>query len=43
MLARALNVEIDANTLDTLRRYAAALPLQTATAGATDAETGGDC
>ena len=43
MLARALNVEIDAKTLDTLRRYAAALPLQTATASATDAEAGGNC
>jgi predicted RNA-binding protein YlxR (DUF448 family) len=43
MLARALNVEIDAKTLDALRRYAATLPLQTATAGATDAGTGGNC
>jgi len=42
MLARALNVEIDANTLDALRRYAANLPLQTAMAGATNAESGGN-
>jgi predicted RNA-binding protein YlxR (DUF448 family) len=43
MLARALNVDIDANTLDALRRYAATLPLQTAMVGASDAQTGGDC
>jgi len=43
MLSRALNVEIDANTLDALRRYAATLPLQTATVGASDAESGGNC
>src|SRR4051812_6081158 len=43
MLSRALNVEIDANTLDALRRYAATLPLQTAMVGASDAESGGDC
>jgi hypothetical protein len=29
MLARALNVEIDTETLDRLRRYAATLPLET--------------
>jgi uncharacterized protein len=32
ILARALNVEIDTETLDTLRRYAATLPLESATA-----------
>ena len=29
LLARALNVEIDGETIDALRRYAAALPLET--------------
>ncbi|HZA91534.1 MAG TPA: YlxR family protein [Gemmatimonadales bacterium] len=32
ILARALNVEIDTETLETLRRYAATLPLESATA-----------
>jgi predicted RNA-binding protein YlxR (DUF448 family) len=32
LLARALNVEIDTETLDRLRRYAATLPLETSTA-----------
>ena len=31
ILARALNVEIDTETLDALRRYAATLPLETST------------
>jgi hypothetical protein len=35
MLARALNVEIDPETLDRLRRYAATLPLETSTAAGT--------
>ena len=34
-LARALNVEIDPETLDRLRRYAATLPLETSTAAGT--------
>ena len=45
-LARALNVEIDSDTVDMLRRYAATLPLESTTAAgmaATFAETeGGD-
>jgi uncharacterized protein len=32
LLARALNVEIDSETVETLRRYAATLPLETTTA-----------
>ncbi len=32
ILARALNVEIDSKTLETLRRYAATLPLESTTA-----------
>jgi predicted RNA-binding protein YlxR (DUF448 family) len=35
MLGRALNVEIDPETLDRLRRYAATLPLETSTAAGT--------
>ena len=35
MLARALNVEIDTETLDRLRRYAATLPLEPSTAAGT--------
>jgi uncharacterized protein len=35
LLARALNVEIDTETLDRLRRYAATLPLETSTAAGT--------
>src|SRR5215207_4812442 len=37
LLARALNVEIDTETLDRLRRYAATLPLETSTAAGTAA------
>jgi predicted RNA-binding protein YlxR (DUF448 family) len=35
LLARALNVEIDTETLDRLRRYAATLPLEASTAAGT--------
>jgi uncharacterized protein len=42
MLSRALNVDINAETIDVLRRYAATLPLQTAVAGAPDADKGGN-
>jgi hypothetical protein len=35
MLGRALNVEIDPETLDRLRRYAVTLPLETSTATGT--------
>jgi predicted RNA-binding protein YlxR (DUF448 family) len=35
ILARALNVEIDPETIDRLRRYAATLPLETSTAAGT--------
>src|SRR3954467_2070711 len=35
LLARALNVEIDTETLDRLRRYAATLPLENSTAAGT--------
>ena len=35
ILARALNVEIDPETIDRLRRYAATLPLETSMAAGT--------
>jgi hypothetical protein len=40
ILARALNVPIDTETIDTLRRYAATLPLETT--AATPANEGGN-
>jgi predicted RNA-binding protein YlxR (DUF448 family) len=41
MLSRALNVEIDTDTINALRRYAATLPLESPTAGAAH-DQGGD-
>jgi uncharacterized protein len=43
ILARALNIDIDTQTLDALRRYAATLPLEIpAAAGAAQTEGGND-
>ncbi|MFN8590461.1 MAG: YlxR family protein [Thermomicrobiales bacterium] len=41
VLARALNVEIDSETIDALRRYAATLPLESAKAAGVAATQGG--
>jgi hypothetical protein len=41
LLARALNVEIEKETIDALRRHAATLSLETAGAGAAR-DTGGE-
>jgi predicted RNA-binding protein YlxR (DUF448 family) len=40
ILARALNVEMDTETREALRRYAATLPLESSTAGAAPQEGG---
>ncbi len=42
ILARALNVEIDTDTLNGLRRYAATLPLESPAAAGTAPERGGE-
>ncbi len=42
MLARALNVTIDTETMDALRRHAATLPLESSAAVSTAQEQGGD-
>jgi predicted RNA-binding protein YlxR (DUF448 family) len=41
MLSRALNVEMDTDTINALRRYAATLPLESTTAAAAQ-DQGGD-
>jgi predicted RNA-binding protein YlxR (DUF448 family) len=42
MLSRALNVEIDTDTINALRRYAATLPLESPAAVGTAQEEGGN-
>jgi predicted RNA-binding protein YlxR (DUF448 family) len=42
MLARALNVTIDTETMDALRRHAATLPLESSAAASAAQEQGGE-
>ena len=42
MLARALNVTIDTETMDALRRHAATLPLESSAAASAAPEQGGE-